>query len=193
MPNPRLRLRLKILAALFALLCGVLALAIGFPQQILTVESGPARGECLIVLGGGSVERPDRAAELFIAGEAPLIICSGAGDELANQSRLIEDGVPAPAILLESKSKSTQENAEFSVQLLRERNIKSAIIVTSWFHSRRALHCFEHYAPEIKFYSRPTYFAYKRTDWAKAGTASFLQWEYVKLLAYWVLYGICPV
>ena len=34
------------------------------------------------------------------------------------------------------------------------------IIVTSWYHSRRALACFEHYAPDMKFYSRPSYFGY---------------------------------
>jgi hypothetical protein len=44
--------------------------------------------------------------------------------------------------------------------LLRQMGAKRVIIVTSWYHSRRALACFEHYAPDIKFYSRPSYFGY---------------------------------
>ena len=77
------------------------------------------------------------------------------GDDLANEACLTNSGVPITAILLEPKSRTTRENAKFTIALLRARHLKSAIIVTSWYHSRRALHCFEHYAPDLRFYSRP--------------------------------------
>jgi hypothetical protein len=58
---------------LFAVL-GVLALlllaAFFFPQQVLCVDSGNVQADAMVVLGGGSLERPTRAAELFEAGTA---------------------------------------------------------------------------------------------------------------------------
>jgi uncharacterized SAM-binding protein YcdF (DUF218 family) len=166
--------------------------AIFFPQQILCVDSGAVNAEVIIVLGGGSGERPERAAELFKEHAAPRIILSGAGDCEINRHLLVKSGIPANVIQLEDKSRTTRENAEFTIQLLRAANVHSAIIVTSWYHARRALKCFKHFAPEIKFYSRPSYFAFARADWARKGIARYIKWEYVKLPGYWICYGICP-
>src|ERR1039458_6288656 len=71
----------RTLLALTALLglCGILAFA--FPQQVLCVDSGVVQADALVVLGGGLLERPARAAELFRSGAAPKIIVSGAGDD----------------------------------------------------------------------------------------------------------------
>jgi uncharacterized SAM-binding protein YcdF (DUF218 family) len=164
-----------------------------FPRQILTVDSGPVKADVLVVLGGGSTERPQRAAELFKSSEAPLIVCTGFGDAGDNQACLTNSGVPPAAILLESKSRTTQENAQFTIVMLHARHLKSAIIVTSWYHSRRALACFEHYAPDIKFYSRPSYVGYPRSDWKSKGINGYIKAEYEKLLGYWLCYGICPL
>lgn len=163
-----------------------------FPQQCLCVDSGPVKADALIVLGGGSYERPKRAAELFHQQAAPRLIVSGFGDCEINRRILIGAGVPGRAIQTEPKSRTTRENAEFTVQLLRRQKVKSAIVVTSWYHSRRALECFEHYAPEIQFYSRPSYYAYARAEWRREGISRRIRWEYPKLLGYWVRYGVCP-
>jgi uncharacterized SAM-binding protein YcdF (DUF218 family) len=186
----------KILAGLFGLVILLGLAAWLFPQQILTVDSGPVKADVMVVLGGGgslSYSRPKRALELFQDGATPLIICSGLGDTGARQEYLADSGVPAADILLEPNSHSTRENAIFTIALLHARHLRSAILVTSWYHSRRALACFEHYAPDIKFYSRPSYVGYARTDWHTKGVNSFIRAEYVKLLGYWVCYGVCPV
>ncbi len=163
-----------------------------FPRQVLTVDSGFVKADVMVVMGGGSRERPERAAELFKTGEASFIICTGIGDAGANEASLTNAGVPRSAILLEPKSRTTRENAEFTIAMLHARHVKSAIIVTSWFHSRRALACFEHYAPDIIFYSRPSYFGYDRADWQPDSISGFVKSEYVKLLGYWVRYGVWP-
>jgi uncharacterized SAM-binding protein YcdF (DUF218 family) len=157
--KPR-RVVLKILPALFLGLLLTGATCFFFPQQVLTEDSGAVKAEAMVVLGGGSLERPERAAELFKAGEAPLIICSGIGDAESNAGCLTNAGVSVAAILLEPKSHTTQENAKFSIAMLRALGLHRVIIVTTWYHSRRALMCFEHYAPDITFYSRPSYFGY---------------------------------
>ena len=94
--------------------------AIVFPQRFLCVDSGPVQADVMVVLGGGSHERPERAAELFKEHAAPRIIVSGRGDCEINRQLLIEDGVPADVIELETQSRTTRENAELTVKLLRE-------------------------------------------------------------------------
>ena len=184
---------LKIFLALDALVVLLALVAWSFPQQVLTVDSGPVKADVLVVLGGSSgTERAARAAELFKQGDAPRILVSGFGDCASNGKLLEEEGVANADIVLEPNSHSTRENAEFSMPLLRQMGAHRVIIVTSWYHSRRALTCFEHYAPDIKFYSRPSYFGYSRAEWRPKGISSFVKSEYTKLLGYWVCYGVAP-
>jgi uncharacterized SAM-binding protein YcdF (DUF218 family) len=183
---------LRIALALFTAFLLIVGAAILFPQRFLCVDSGAVKADAIVVLGGGPHEqRAERAAELFKENFAPRIIVSGAGDEPIHRQILIQSGVPAVAIQIEDKSTTTRENAEFTIKLLRAEKIRSAILVTSWYHSRRALKTFERFAPEIKFYSRPSYFALGRKDWSRV-MAKRIYLEYMKLPGYWVRYGVCP-
>ena len=159
-----------------ALAIALLLLAFGataylFPQKVLCVDTGPATGDVMVLLGGGLQDRAERAAELFKAHAAPRIIVSGDGDDEINRERLLEHGVTASAIQMESKSRNTHENAELTLKLLREQHVKRVILVTSWYHSRRALATFRQAAPDLKFYSCPSYLGYatKRAEWKRAG------------------------
>ncbi len=163
-----------------------------YPEKILCVDSGQATAEVIIVLGGGLHERPERAAELFKQHAAPRVIVSGYGDDWINRNILLHSGVPASDIEVEGDSKTTRENAEFTIKRLRQEKVHSAILVTTWYHSRRALKTFEHYAPDIKFYSRPSYFAFAREDWPHRGNGRRMRMEFLKLPGYWVCYGINP-
>jgi uncharacterized SAM-binding protein YcdF (DUF218 family) len=182
----------KIAFVLLGLLLLLAVAAMVFPQQFLCVDSGPVKADVIVVLGGGSHERPVRAAELFKEHAAPRIIISGWGDCEINRQLLMAAGVPANAIKLETQSRTTRENAQFTVKLLREEKLGRVIIVTSWYHSRRALACFRHYAPELKFYSRPSYFASARADWPHNRIGNRVRLEYAKLLGYWIRDGVCP-
>jgi uncharacterized SAM-binding protein YcdF (DUF218 family) len=173
-----------------ALVVGGIALI--YPQRLLTVESGDVKADALIVLGGGPEERPKRAAELYEAGAAPIILVSGTGDYDTSMKILKENGVPEAAIFGEPLSISTLENAKFSIPLLREKGVRRVIIVTSWYHSRRAMACFRHAAPDIAFYSRPAYLTYPRSEWSRLKTGAHIRDEYIKLLGYWVCYGVSP-
>jgi uncharacterized SAM-binding protein YcdF (DUF218 family) len=184
--------RIALYSVCAALLAAAGMLSLLFPQQMLCVESGDVHADALVVLGGGFGDRAARAAKLFQQGSAPKIIVSGSGDCTINLQLLTNAGVPASAIQLESGSKTTRENAESSVSLLRADGVRRAIVVTSWYHSRRALMCFRHYAPEIKFYSRPSYSDYARSTWSRAGIWHDVRAEYVKISGYWLCYGICP-
>ena len=184
----------QILSGVAGLFLLVAVAAFVFPQQILCVDSGDnVTGEAIVVLGGGSYERPERAAELFRAHAAPRVIVTGEGDNETNRRLLQQAGVPPSAIILEPKAKTTRENALDTIPILREKGVKNVVLVTSWYHSRRALKCFRHYAPDIKFYSRPAYFAFPRSEWRPQGMYRYIRAEYAKLLAYWLCYGVSPV
>jgi uncharacterized SAM-binding protein YcdF (DUF218 family) len=186
------KLVIRVALGFLLLLVLLIAAAWFFPQDFLTLDSGTVKADVIIVLGGGSHERPLRAAALFKENAAPRIIVTGEGDDEINRQLLILAGVPATVIQVEGKSQTTRENAEFTIKLLRSEKIHSAILVTSWYHSRRALKTFEHYAPELKFYSRPSYFAFARDDWRKLGVIKRMRLEFLKLPGYWIRYGVSP-
>jgi uncharacterized SAM-binding protein YcdF (DUF218 family) len=183
---------------LFRILLGLLVFAglVGlgcyfFPQKLLTVESGSVNADVIVILGGGPTERSNRALDLFNEGAARKILISGSGDCRQGAKILEQGGIAHDAITLECSSHTTLENAKFSVPLLRELGARRVIVVTSWYHSRRALACFKHFAPEIQFFSRPSYAQYDRKQWNR-GTGSYVRSEYIKNLGYWLRYGVCP-
>src|ERR1017187_268030 len=191
MNRRRVGLRILLFLCLGLLLAALVCFF--FPQQVLTLDSGAVNADAMVVLGGGSLERAARAAELFKAGEAPMIICSGLGDAEVNAAYLTNSGVPATDILLEPKSHTTRENAKFAIPLLHALGAHRVIIVTTWYHSRRALACFEHYAPDLTFYSRPFYFGYPSADSNRKSINGYIKSEYWKLAGYWICYGVCPL
>lgn len=179
-----------LLAVVIATACAVTAYYQA--PTILAVDSGPAKAGAIVVLGGDPLGRPARVAELFADGAAPLVIVSGDGDFARVVQTLQTHGVPTTAIRVEGRSRNTLENATLSVTMLRNAGISNAIIVTSWFHSRRALNCFRKAAPEMGFYSRPSYYGLDRSAWSRNGVGDHIRAEYLKLLGYWLRYGISP-
>jgi len=113
----------------------------------LIVEDPLEKSDAIIVLSDDNfyADRATRAAELFRQGLAPIVVASGirlrpyAGISELMTHDLIERGVPRDRILtFPQDADSTKEEAEALRKLLLERNWKSAIIVTSNYHTRRA-------------------------------------------------------
>ena len=122
--------------------------------------------EAAVVLGGGvSPPRPPRihpdlndaadrvwhAARLYHAGKVPLVIASGGTQpwkrpdarEAPATNVLLQDwGVPGDAILLESNSANTYENATRTAELMDRRGLDCVLLVTSALHMPRALAVF---------------------------------------------------
>jgi uncharacterized SAM-binding protein YcdF (DUF218 family) len=193
-PAISLRRRLWLNLSLTLLpLCALLpAGALFFSEPILCVEDANARGDVMVVLGGKANYRPPRVLDLYGQGRAPIILISGRGDCQTVRAFLTSKSVQSAALELEGESTNTKQNAEFSVRLLRQRHVNHAVIVTSWFHSRRALCCFRHYAPEIEFTASPTVLDRPKGHWPDRYERAWVLSEYVKLIGYWVRYGIRP-
>jgi uncharacterized SAM-binding protein YcdF (DUF218 family) len=118
-----------------------------FAGEELIVEDPLEKSDAIIVLSDDNfyADRATRAAELFRQGLAPIVVASGirlrpyAGISELMTHDLIERGVPRDRILtFPQDADSTKEEAEALRKLLLERNWKSAIIVTSNYHTRRA-------------------------------------------------------
>ena len=166
----------------------IIAGAFVFDDQLLRVSSPLQPADAIVVLGGEPVGRVQAAANLVTNGFAGHVVVSGEGDCENNRLFLERCGVPGSVIELECDSQTTQQNAEFSVKRLRARGCKRVLIVTSWYHSRRALNTFRRYAPEIEFLSAP---AARTQAWRYE--RSYIMAEYAKTIWYAVRYGIWPV
>lgn len=122
-------------------------------QHPVVAEAALPKADAIVVLGGGAL-RPDRlqasrlgaAARAWRAGRAPIVILSGGRSgprggpsEAARMALAIARlGVPASALVLEERSRDTQENAMFTATLARRRRIERVLLVTSSLHMPRA-------------------------------------------------------
>jgi uncharacterized SAM-binding protein YcdF (DUF218 family) len=182
-----------------------------FLAESLIVEKTLAKADVIVVLGCSSVfiERTKAAAQRFKQGVAPKIFLTNDGMnagwsktekrnppfvELARQS-LIGQGTPSEAIeILPEQVNGTSDEAELLQKKVAENGWKSILIVTSAYHSRRALWTFEKvFATEdvkIGIESAPTG---QQTPppfywWLTARGWQMVAGEYVKSLYYWVCY-----
>jgi uncharacterized SAM-binding protein YcdF (DUF218 family) len=130
------------LLLVLVLLCGGLTAAWFLSPRLLYVEHGVVPADVIIVLGGDAEGRVWRGLELYKEGVGPTILLSGAGDGGLPRRRLELAGMDSRVIVEEDRSRNTRENAEYSVAWMRDQGLESAVVVTTWWHSKRALACF---------------------------------------------------
>ncbi len=134
---------------------GLYGLALVSAGSLLVVEDPPAQADVIVVLGGDGPPRAAQAAKLWHEGRAPLVLVTGYGDCDVIRDMLVRMGVDFAAITTECLSVSTWENATFAQPQLTGMGAKRAILVTSWFHSRRAVKRFRFVMPQIQWVSLP--------------------------------------
>lgn len=157
---------------------------------LLCVAAPTQKADVIILLGGEDGSRVEGAAALFKAGWAPHVIITGEDDMYRRQ--LIRLGVPETLIWVDTQARNTSENARFSIRIMRSHGCKSALLVTSWYHTRRAVHCFQHYASDLMFYAQPTWQSKEvARNWGSPAP-SILK-EYPKTIWYWFRYGVSPI
>ncbi len=173
-------------------LIGVLSATIltFFSKPVLFVELKSEHADAVVVLGGDSGDRPFRALEALKSGNASYIVVTGIGDCYLIRDRLVLAGVPKEKVFVEENARNTKENAEFSVKVLQEHGCKKVILVTSWFHARRALACFQHFGHGIEFFSMPSYHGVNMEHKPYLAETPYVLHEYMGLAWYYVRYGI---
>ena len=95
-----------------------------------------------------------------------------------------------PDAAYEGQSRSTYENAVLTKGALEATHPRSIMLVTSWFHSRRALTVFRDVWPEVAFGVHPVHAGATFTARFRIYEMGYIFSEYVKTLWYMVRYGI---
>jgi len=163
----------------------------------LIVQDPLAPADLILVLGGDSNgERVNEAVDLYKNGYAKKLLMSGG--KLSWQltyagwmkKQAVSMGVPARAILIEDKSESTIENAQFSLPIVLKNKIKSVILVTSPVHTLRAKKVFNKlFSKEgIKVMVRPVQKSDFNPDrwWTRHEDTAHVVWEYVSSVLYFL-------
>jgi uncharacterized SAM-binding protein YcdF (DUF218 family) len=94
------------------------------------------------VLAGIALARRYPEAKLALVGGEGELFPVGFAEARATSSFVIEEGIPAPRIILEERSRSTHENAVFAKELIRPGPAETWVLVTSAFHMPRAVASF---------------------------------------------------
>ena len=182
-----------------------------FLAENLIVEKPLEHADAILVLAGSSVyqERTRKAAEIYKQGVAPKIVLTDDGEkggwsniekrnppfvELA-RSVLIAEGVPPEAIeIIKPNGSGTIHEAQITAEKAQQENWKTILLVTSAYHTRRALRSFEKVSDKDKLHfgivAAPVGVQTPLPDnwWFSPRGWSFVAGEYVKSFYYWLCY-----
>lgn len=128
-------------------------------------EASLPHADAIVVLGGGTryswLARKDvdpwelgssrlaAGARAWLSQRAPVVILSGGrGGPRGSEARMMAPaivrlGVPESALLLEERSRNTEDNAANTARLAKSRGIRRVLLVTSAVHMPRARLLFE--------------------------------------------------
>ena len=141
--------------------------------------------DAIVVLGGSPFLHAESAWEsespsvlksrlgfgflLFKNARAPIILLSGGnGDARAMARMLSRQGVPTAAMMLETASRDTHQNAAYSAQLLGHAGLHRVLLVTSSRHMPRAAATFRKQGLDVipaPALDRPAAHAHAGTPW----------------------------
>lgn len=120
--------------------------------------------DAIVILAGEETERVEYGVQLFKeewAKKDRIVLAGGPLVWKHSWASLMKEhaialGIDPKHILLEDQSRSTEEDALYTKQILKKHNIRSIILVTSPYHSRRAATIFERVmGSEIRVISAP--------------------------------------
>ena len=153
--------------------------------------------DVIVVLGGdNSGERVAEAIAIYQQGYAPKMLMSGGPlawqltDAALMKKQAMASGISGRAIYTQERSRSTLEDAQFSLPILRSLKARSIILVTSPTHSRRARNVFAKYfkGSGIKIIIAPVKKSKFKLEgwWRRHEDTQLVIWEYVSLVYYFL-------
>lgn len=148
----------------------------------LIIDEVPQKSDIIIVLGGDVIKRVTHGAKLYQSGYADKVLLSGGGRYMMKQA--LFQGIPESSIFMEKQSRTTFENAKYSLEILQNQGFKSAIVVTSPYHTRRVRIIFTRLFKGIHLTICAAPYNPTKTDkwWKDRFSTQFVISEYEKLL-----------
>lgn len=158
------------------------------------------KADAIVVFSGDNGPRTERAVELLKEGYADYLILSGGKvyDDVTMaelmKNHAIKLGVDESKILIDDEAATTNENAEFTADIIEENNFKSVIVVTSDYHTRRSKLAMEKALEDtlidgekVSVSVTPSKEEKFTTKWLTSGNSVLMVIsEYLKLAGYWV-------
>jgi uncharacterized SAM-binding protein YcdF (DUF218 family) len=148
-------------AAAVLLVIGVPAAMNGAAQALIRTDA-PAKSDVIVALAGDPrSHREKHAAALHQQGWAKHVVVGGVqaswGIHTAEAAKryVVSLGVPESNVWMIRDTWNTRQEAKQLERLMRANQWRSAIVVTSAFHSRRATYTIERAAPDFAFRSAP--------------------------------------
>lgn len=166
-------------------------------SNFIFIEDVLVKSDVIMIPGGSYAELPEKAAEIWKDGYAPLIVPAGGvsiksgkfngvkskqakyAGEYKTECEFYTDvlevsGIPSKYIIGDNKSGCTADNARFSKRILDDRGIypQRAIICCKAFHARRCLMFYQFYFPETQFIISPVWdlpnYSISKDNWYKS-------------------------
>jgi uncharacterized SAM-binding protein YcdF (DUF218 family) len=191
---------IKILIA-FVILATLLFIGHGFILEkmgrYLYYKDEIKPADVIVILAGEETERVEYGVKLFREGWARkdrIILAGGPLVWKYTHASLMKEhaislGVPKKAILLEDKSRTTEEDAIFTKEIFKKYGYKSCILVTSPYHSRRATKIFRKVmGDEVTVFSAPSEKSWFSFDewWKRRRDRAYVLNEWSKFVWLWV-------
>ena len=182
---------------LLGLIAAVLLVLLLANSARFLVKNQPRQSDAILVLAGETEKRPARGLELLRQGYAKELILDVPAEAKLFQWNELELARTYVKTLPEAQAiaicpihgLSTEAEAKEAAQCLREVAARSVLLVTSDFHTRRALSTFEKEAPDFEYSVAacfdPTQFGtqwWRHREWAKVYFSEWLRlawWEAV--------------
>lgn len=188
------------------LLIGIVLFMVRFPilrglGNALVYQSDLRHAEVMFVLSGSPYDRGSEAARLFAGGWANRIVCTGGiiphdfkalgldyyeSDLIRN--RLLSLNVPDSLIEVIHEGTSTKEEADIIIQYCIDHQVKSVIVLSSKFHTRRVKQVFRKRfrkaGIELCIRGAPSTQFDERTWWKSESGLLAVNNEYVKMIWY---------
>ncbi len=198
------------LIAVLAMLFGP-AMLTGYARWLIKTDP-PRKADAVVVLAGGEGERlgaalriwrQGRVGALLVTGpDVPLLPVYTGGDSLSmaevKRRIAIRKGVPADDVWVALGAKSTYDEAHDALRALQEHRVRTAIVVTSPFHSRRAratfLRVFRGSGIDVTLETLPADLSAEKPNrwWTREREMMAVFTETAKTVFYWNRYGISP-
>ena len=169
--------------------------------QFLVEDDGPRKADAIVVLGGdGYGDRTLKAAALAKAGYAPYVLVSGPprlmGYSSADEIQFAEQyGYPASLFReahLPGDAESTASEVQFLGKYLEGQGIKSILLVTSNYHTKRAAKLWRKENPKIAVAVVPSidpdHFFTPQTWWKTRPGEKLFLFEWMKTIS--VMLGV---
>ena len=195
MASPLRRRLLLAFAGLIAAFLGLGGLAfVNAASWLASPAQAAVRADAAFVLGGDAGDRAIRAAELHREGLAGAYVLTGvedmAGEVLPaylywRAAVMVRAGVPEGAIVLDTASSNSEEEASYGLRLAKARGWKRVMVVSDPPHMRRLSvlwgRAFAGSGVEfVLVASRPRWWIPDRW-WSSRKSAQFVVQEYIKL------------